>query len=170
MELFLCILFCFPTLNLSLFLRHLLHPILAPPAYPSPYTNSLIMNTPEAKLCQINSFLGGGITSLLSDSNCKLYFESTAEANKEGKHRKPCIVYIIGDSFLICRPRKYSKRYYVKYQLPIQSIHLEDRNEVDSRQSVIILSIHDRFQSVVHYFVVYTFRLCIMFVVYLVKL
>ena len=66
------------------------------------------------------------------------------------------MIYIVGDSFLICRPRKYSKRYYVKYQLPIQSIRLEDPKEVDSKQSVIMISTHDRFQSVVHYFVSYS--------------
>ena len=35
-------------------------------------------------------------------------------------------MYIIGEYLLICRPRKYGKKYYVKYQLRISDIHVVD--------------------------------------------
>lgn len=82
------------------------------------------MNSSDAKLYQINTFLGGGIDDILQNPNCKLFFESNAEARKGNKIKKPCIVYLVHDALLICRPRKYSKKYYIKFHLSIDSLIL----------------------------------------------
>ena len=123
------------------------------------------MSSEEAKLEQINVFLGGGIVSLLKSGNAKLFFESNAEAKKDDKTRKMCIVYIIGEYVLICRPRKYGKKYYVKYQLPIINIHLgndfskqsssDSPNDASSRDSSapIVISSRDRFNAVSSYYI-----------------
>ena len=120
---------------------------------------SEMANSLDAKLALINSFLGGSINELLKYPNVKLYFESNAEAHMEGKARKPCIVYIIGDSVLICRPRKYGKKFYVKYQFPVNRIHVDDRlpnekwNESSSLGSPIVLSHHNRTNALVYYYI-----------------
>lgn len=84
------------------------------------------MSSEEVKLEEINILLGNDITALLKEGNAKLFFESNAEAKKNAKTRKLCIVYIIGEYLLICRPRKYGKKYYVKYQLRLSDIHVID--------------------------------------------
>ena len=84
------------------------------------------MSSEEAKLEEINALLGNDIAALLKEGNAKLFFESNAEAKKNDKTRKLCIVYIIGEYLLICRPRKYGKKYYVKYQLRVSDIHVVD--------------------------------------------
>lgn len=90
------------------------------------------MSSTDAKLCQIRTFLGKDIDGLLDNPNCKLFFESIALARKGDKNRKPCIIYIIYNSLLICRPRKYSKKYYVKFNIPVESIHIDTSETYDS--------------------------------------
>lgn len=111
----------------------------------------------DAKLAQINAFLGDGIRDILKNPNCKLFFESNAEAKKGTKLRKPCIVYIVYDYLLICRPRKYSKKYYIKYRLPIDSLHINsgdnsNSNEVDTSDSdPLILTTQDKNEYTIWY-------------------
>ena len=88
------------------------------------HTLLLTTMSSDAKLDQINIFLGGGIEDLLKKPKCKLFFESNAEAKKDDKEKKPCIIYLIYDALLICRPRKYSKKFYVKFHLKLDSVHL----------------------------------------------
>lgn len=115
------------------------------------------MSSSDAKLYQINTFLGGGINGIIKKPNCKLFFESNAEARKGDKTRKPCIIYIIYDSILICRPRKYGKKYYVKYQLPIESLHIDTTNSLSSNGIVtkegnpILLVTQDRSEYSIWY-------------------
>jgi hypothetical protein len=86
------------------------------------------MNQIDIKLESINSFLGGSISSLLKSPKCQLLFESEAKVNMDGKTRKSCIIYIIGEYILICRPRKYTKKYYVKFMLPIHKVSINKSN------------------------------------------
>ena len=114
------------------------------------------MNNSAAKLHQINNFLGDGIAPLLEEPNCKLYFESNGEVNAEGKTSKLCILYIISNYLLVCRPRKYGKKYYIKYQLPVQHIQVEedDLNESDV-SSNLVLTIRNQYLSCTRYFIRY---------------
>lgn len=117
-------------------------------------------NTQDAKLEQINLFLAGSITELLKDPKCKLYFESNAEAHMEGKTRKSCMVYIIGDSILICRPRKYGKKFYVKYQFAVSRVRVcEEYTEKDkevhssSPDIPLLLSYRSRSNAITYYYI-----------------
>lgn len=117
-------------------------------------------NTQDAKLEQINVFLAGGIAELLKYPKCKLYFESNAEAHMEGKARKSCMVYIIGDSILICRPRKYGKKFYVKYQFAVSRVRVcEEYTEKDkdvhssSPDIPLLLSYRNRSNVVTYYYI-----------------
>ena len=117
-------------------------------------------NTQDAKLEQINAFLAGSITELIKYPKCKLYFESNAEAHMEGKTRKSCMVYIIGDSILICRPRKYGKKFYVKYQFPVSRVRVcEEYTEKDkelhstSLDIPLLLSHRNRMNVVTYYYI-----------------
>lgn len=118
---------------------------------------SVIMSSTDAKLVQINAFLGDGIRDILKNPNCKLFFESNAEAKKGTKVRKSCIVYIVYDNLLICRPRKYSKKYYVKYRLLIDSLHMnsgDNSNSGDvhtSNSDPIVLTTHDQNEYTIWY-------------------
>ena len=114
------------------------------------------MNNNEARLHQINFFLGDGIVSLLEKPNCKLYFESNGEVNAEGKETKPCILYIIANYLLVCRPRKFGKKYYIKYQLPVQYIHVEEDDLTGAdTSSNLILTIRNQYLSCTRYFIRY---------------
>ena len=122
------------------------------------------MSSEEAKLEEINALLGNDIAALLKEGNAKLFFESNAEAKKNDKARKLCIVYIIGEYLLICRPRKYGKKYYVKYQLRVSDVHVvDDPSQYNVESSVlsprrdasppVVISARDHFNLVDMYYI-----------------
>ena len=120
------------------------------------------MNSEEVQLTQINNLLGGGITSLLKDVTCKLYFEGKEEVKLRGKTKKPCNIYIINDLVLICRPCRYSRKYYVKFQLSVSNVYVESNfseqdNSMQNEEvpSIILFAEHAR--SLVQYFIWYIF-------------
>ena len=83
-------------------------------------------------LQNINSLLGNDIYDMIKQPHCKLFFQSNAEAKKGDKTKKACIIYIIYDSILICRPRKVGKKFYLKFKLPIDSVQIQQENKDNS--------------------------------------
>ena len=89
------------------------------------------MSPQEARLQAVNSFLGGDLSDLLADPDCKLFFESNGEACRGAKMMKPCMIYIVGDQLLLCRPRKIGKKYYVKYRIPVHRARIDNRSDLE---------------------------------------
>lgn len=89
------------------------------------------MSQQEARLHAVNSFLGGDLSDLLADPDCKLFFESNGEACRGAKMMKPCMIYIVGEGLLLCRPRKIGKKYYVKYRLPVHRVRIDNRSDLE---------------------------------------
>ena len=94
------------------------------------------MSQQEARLQAVNSFLGGDLTDLLADPDFKLFFESNGEACRGTKVMKPCMIYIVGEELLICRPRKIGKKYYVKYRLPVHRVRIDNRSDLEMDASL----------------------------------